>query len=948
MDAQTSPAERWEEDAATVTSPPGAELPQNLPAPLTSFIGRRRELGELSRLIAEERLVTLTGTGGCGKTRLAVEAASEVLEGFPDGAWWVELAPLAEEELVGAAIAETLGVRPLPGMSELQAVGAYLASRRALIVLDNCEHLLEACAEAVEALLKAAPNLVVLGTSRAPLGAGGETEWRVPSLSLPGDREPEEVLAGSAVADGASDAVALFTERALAARPDLALSADDAEHVAAICTELDGLPLAIELAAARVRILSVAQIAAGLSDRFRLLSGGPRTATPRLQAIRASVEWSHELLSDAERALLRRLAVFAGGATLEAVDQICAGDGIEPEAVLDLLASLVEQSLVIAEERDRGVRYRLLETVRQYGLEQLADAGEEESTRARHRDYFLALAEEAGPQLETGRQPEFLELLDPEASNLAAAIDCAIQADPRLALRFCASLYKWWAARGRYAEAELAYSRTLEAAGGDEPALTALALRGRTYVAVQAGEYEASVGYATEALALAEEVGHTATAARARIELGGALQFPNPAAGRAEMARGAELARESGDDWAFVHAKGTIAGTYLWQSDWVRGAAANDEVAELAEKVGDSFHVAKRWFNAGWLAVFTGTVPEARESIARAQQAAVVAGDNIMEGLAGVMAGLVDVREGQAERALAHLNDQLELALKLGSGGAVPFLLGMIAWAELASGNPEEAREKLEGVLQLVEGSVLFSTAWSLWMLADARRLLKDDDAEATAARAEASAVQLGNTLFSAGARVTQGRLAAGRGEWTHARQHALTALDVCVQGGHLTYLPGCVDALAEVAAGLEAHEDAVRLFAAAERARTEISVARVPPEDEHWAAIDAKLREALAPEDYETAHAEGAELGIDDAVEWARRARGPRKRPAGGWESLTPTEVKVAELVAEGLTNPQVAERMFVSPGTVKTHLSHIFRKLDVHSRSELSARAGERKTTG
>ena len=301
-------------------------LANSLPVQLSSFVGREAELAELERLLEGERLLTLTGAGGCGKTRLALQAASEVLERFPDGVWWVDLAPLAEEELVGAAIAKALGVRPLPGMTELQACGAYLASRRALLAVDNCEHLPAACAGAVEALLKAAPGLVVLATSRAPLGADGETDWRVPSLSLPrceaADSDGE--LAGS-------DAVALFVERARNARPGFELSKDNADSVAGVCRELDGLPLAIELAAARLRMLSVEQISTGLADRFRLLRGGPRTATERLRTLRASVDWSHELLSADEQILLRRLAVFAGGFTLEAVERVCSGDGVERE-----------------------------------------------------------------------------------------------------------------------------------------------------------------------------------------------------------------------------------------------------------------------------------------------------------------------------------------------------------------------------------------------------------------------------------------------------------------------------------------------------------------------------------------------------------------------------------------------------------------------------------------
>ncbi len=916
-------------------------LPNNLPVQLSSFIGRKRELREVGRLLSDHRLITLTGAGGCGKTRLAVQAASETLERFPDGAWWVELAPLADERLVGAAIAEALGIRPLPGMTELQAAGAHLASRQALVILDNCEHLAQACAKAAEALLGAAPQVAVLATSRAPLAVSGETEWRVPSLSLPGtgDGEQEEALAGSAEANGASDAVALFTERA-GARSELGLSAEDAASVATICNELDGLPLAIELAAARVRILSVKQIADGLSDRFRLLSGGPRTATPRLKTIRASVDWSHELLSDQERVLLRRLAVFAGGVTLEAVDEVCVDDGLEREAVLDLLASLVDQSLVLAEERDSAVRYRLLETVRQYGLERLAEAGEEETLRARHRDAFLALAEEAGPQLETGAQREWLDLLDPEAANLAAAIDYALASDPPLALRFCAALRGWWRARGRFAEAELAHSSSLEACGNAEPALRARAFESRADIALWVGQFDAAEAHATEALALAEEVGDQGTAARARRDLGNALAFTNPPAARAELVRAVELARAAGDDRALVLAKQSAVLAYMFQGEHAQATSANEEVAALADRLGDPLQIARRWAWGAVMAQFDGRFAEARDALERLRAAVADTGEPVFEAHADAIEGLVDAWQGEPERPLERLPGRLERALRLGAGNPVPYLLLAIAFAEVAAGRPERARDQLEGLVALVAQRGPTLTPWALSLLAEARRLLADADAEATALEAQASAERLGgNRLFETRARLTLGRLAAAREDWSGAQQHALAHLDACVEGGHATYVPGCLDALAEVAAGLGADEDAVRMFAAAERARAEIGAVRVPAEDEHWATIDRELREALGDDAYEAASAQGAELSTDDALEWARRARGPRRRPRGGWASLTPTEAKVAELAAEGLTNPEIGERMFVSRATVKTHLAHIFRKLDVHNRAELAA---------
>ena len=925
--------------------PPTSEaFPTGLPTALSSFVGRQHELAELREAIAATRLLTLTGPGGCGKTRLGIELASGVADRFPDGVWWVDLAPLVEERLVAATVAEVLEVRPLPGFTELQALCAYLASRQALIVLDNCEHLLRACAELAEALHQAGPHAIVLATSRAPLGAVGETEWRVPSLSLPGivNEEGEDSLAGSGGADGGSDAVALFMERALVARPDLVPSTDDADHVATICTELDGLPLAIELAAARVRILSVAQIAAGLSDRFRLLSGGPSTAAPRLKAIRASVEWSHELLSAAERALLRRVAVFAGGFTLEAVDDVCAGDGIEHEAVLDLLASLVDQSLLIAEQRDREVRYRLLETVRQYGLERLAGAGEEKTFRARHRDHFLALAEKSAPGFETDRQRVMVELLNPEAANLAAALDYSLATDPPLALRLCAALAPWWDASGRFSEAELAHPRSLDACADGEPELRARVFQRRAATAIATADYEAAEAHAMEALALTED---KEVAARARCCLGEVRQEANPREGRSELKRAADLARKSGDDWALVWAGQLIALSYYFQSDHEQCARANDEVADLAERLGDPFQVARRWVWVGWMAYTDGRFADARE--ASAQIRAVLEGlgeEAIMSAMGEVGVAFSDVWQGEPERALQHLHSELDRALKRGAGLAVMVLLLSIAFAELAVGRTEQARDRLESVVSLIEGRFAYARATALFMLAEARRLLGADAAEPTAIEARATAERIDNRLWATGARLILGRMAAARGEWTAAREHALAHLDACVEGGHLTFVPGCLDALAEVAAGLQAHEDAVRLFAAADRARAEIGIVRVPPEESHWAAIHVRLGEALGSDAYEAARREGAGLTVDDALEWARRARGPRRRPPSGWDSLTPTELRVVELVAEGLTNPQIGERMFISKATVKTHLAHIFKKLDVNRRSELGAQAAGR----
>jgi DNA-binding CsgD family transcriptional regulator len=639
--------------------------------------------------------------------------------------------------------------------------------------------------------------------------------------------------------------------------------------------------------------------------------------------------------------------VFAGGFTLEAVEEVCVGEGIDRDLVLDLLAALVDQSLVVAAGDQRGVRYRLLETVRQYGLERLASAGEDHPVRDRHRDFYLALAERAGPLLETGRQRDWLERLDPEAGNLAVAIDRALETAPTLTLRFCAAQYRWRCARGRFAEAELAFSSSLEACGEREPGLRARVLQGRAYTAVWAGDFEAADVHATEALALAGEVGDDGTAARARCHLGTALLWANPRAARAELARAAELALEAADDWALITAGQITAATYVYQGDHAHAARANEEIAALAERQGDPFQRARRWLWVAWMSMHDGRFAEARDGIERLRAALGGIGEPVLEAFADTWMGFVELWQGEPERALKRLQGRLEQTLRLGAGAAVPPLISVIAWAELAIGRPEQARDRLEALVPLIEGRDNFVTSWALLQLGEAQRLLADVAAEATALRAQASAEQLGNHLIAAAARQTLGRLAAARGDWAAAKQHALAHLDACAEGGHATYIPDSLDVLGEIAAGLGSDRDAVRLFAAAKRARAEIGVIRFLPQEEHWAAIDGQLRDALRPDAYQAARAEGAELTIEDALEWARRARGPRRRPAGGWASLTPTEHKVAELVAQGLTNPQIGERMFISKATVKTHLAHIFTKLDVHSRAELTARAAEQATS-
>src|SRR5918912_25551 len=350
--------------------------PYNLPSALSSFVGREEELTEVKRLLEHNRLLTLTGSGGCGKTRLALAAASEVVEGFEDGVWMVELASLAEPSLVPQAVASTLGVRERPGSSLNEALSDYLRTRKLLLILDNCEHLIEACAELAEAWLHSCPGLRLLATSREALGITGEIAWPVPSLSLPDLRRLPDIESLYRY-----ESARLFVERTAAVRPNFTLTQQNAPAVAQVCYRLDGIPLAIELAAARMKVLSVEEISGRLGDSFGLLAAGSRTALPRQRTLHATMDWSHELLGRKERVLFRRLSVFASGFTLEAAESVCAGEELQRDEVLELLSGLVDKSLVVAQDPDGTARYRLLETIRQYGREKLEEAGEGERVR---------------------------------------------------------------------------------------------------------------------------------------------------------------------------------------------------------------------------------------------------------------------------------------------------------------------------------------------------------------------------------------------------------------------------------------------------------------------------------------------------------------------------------------------------------------------------------------
>ncbi|HEY3062211.1 MAG TPA: tetratricopeptide repeat protein [Chloroflexota bacterium] len=471
------------------------ELPHNLPAPLSSFIGRAREIDDAKQLLATARLLTLVGAGGIGKTRLALEVCADLVRDYPEGVWLVELASLADAELVPQAVASVLGVPEEPGQGLVMTLAKTLRRQRLLLVLDNCEHLIDACARLVEQLLKACPDLRVLATSREAFEIPGEIAWSVPPLS------PDE-------------AEKLFVIRASVTQPAFVLRAADAPTLAEICRRLDGMPLAIELAAARVKVLGLDQILTRLEDRFRLLTGASRTAPARHQSLRGAIEWSFGLLSDPERELFAQLSVFAGGWTPEAAEAISSN---VDESVLDLLARLVEKSFVVVEQTaEASVRHRLLETLREFAREQLATTEALSQTRARHAAFYLSLAEQAVPEIAGPDQARWLDRLEVERDNLRAVFEWSIEhADGEAAARLGASLWRFWERRGYFTEGRAWLERALERAHTAPPAVRTAALHGAGHLAWRQRDLDSAERLHTAALVLGRAEGDGAAVARA-------------------------------------------------------------------------------------------------------------------------------------------------------------------------------------------------------------------------------------------------------------------------------------------------------------------------------------------------------------------------------------------------------------------------------------------------
>ena len=562
----------------------GGGWPAGLPLPLTRLVGRERERAEIARLLGASRLVTLTGAGGVGKTRLAVEVASAVAADFADGVVLVELSAVADDALVAVAVARGLGVedRAVTGIEE--RLIRVLSSQRRLLVLDNCEHLRAGCADLVVTLLGSCPAVVVLATSRERLGMPGEVTWRVPSLSFPW---PEHPLEPQAVAT--FEAVALFAERARAACPGLRVGASEMAAIGSICFRLDGIPLALELAAARAGALSLGEIADRLTGRFGLLAGGSGAGPARHQTLRASLEWSYQLLSEPERVLFGRLGVFAGGWTLDAAEEVCSAHPLAAEQIAELLAGLADKSLVQADVAGQGSRYRLLEVIRAFAGERLAEVGELEELRGRHAEHYAGLAERSAPLLLGPGQSACADRLDQETGNLRAARAWCGEdlARAGTALRLAAGLWEYWHIRGHLAEGTAWLDEALAAGGGPERARSA-AMMGLGVLASLQGDHARAVDSFTRSIESSRAAGDRHGEARASTFLGNARALSgDPSAAAAAYARGLAISRELGDTWLEAHALFLFGWAGVLSGDAVNASSQIAAAARLFEQVGD-------------------------------------------------------------------------------------------------------------------------------------------------------------------------------------------------------------------------------------------------------------------------------------------------------------------------------------------------------------------------
>ena len=916
--------------------------PVGLPVAVSSLVGRERERVEVAELVAATRLVTLTGSGGCGKTRLALEVAHDAAPRFEHGAWWVELSQVGDPDGVAQTHADAVGVREEPGRTLLDKLVDRLGAWHGLVVVDNCEHVVATCADLVGELLRSCPSVTVLATSREPLAIDGETTWEVPPLAVP---DPQ---AASAEVVAAADAVALFETRARQVRPDFAVTDDNALVVSQICRRLDGIPLAIELAAARLRVLSVAQVASGLSDRFRFLTSGRRGTSSRQATLEASVQWSFGLLADAERLALARLSVFVGSFDLEAAQAVVAGSDIDESQVLDLVAALAVRSLLQVGEHDGRARYRLLETIRAFALDRLAELDDPTRVRDRHLAFHVGLAGRAGTGLGGPDAATWNARLAADLADLRAAMAWAVDSDrPVAVLDIAEPTRRFWFDRSRYAEME----RWLRAAV-DAPGTTDT---DRARGLVTASLVIGASGHATMAHDLADR----------------AVSVARTLEGQDTLALGLVLRALEGL-WSGLAGSEAIA-------------ADTDEAVALAERLEDDDTRAIVLAFAGLTACDGLSIGDGVKLLEQTLAVCQAAGVGFTRPAAHTQLGAYLLLSGELDRARNHTQQGIARARRIDRPGWEAFALAQLATADLFAGDLDAAAEQLADAEALLRARSPSPNVFELYVgrLTSllACRSGEIDKAHRAAEALGRAARERGVRWFEASATWLLGLVAlaeqrpeAAREHLERCRQlsvdprypftlgraliglarlgddpyqaweHAHEGLEVLADFGDRLGVAEALETVADLAAARDQPDQALRLLAGVQRFHDDTGLARFPIDAERVERYTIAARTQLDPADAEACWAEGVQLTLDEAVAYARRGRGERGRPQVGWAALTPTERQIVRLVAEGHTNAEISGRLFVSVHTVKKHLSHVYAKVGLGGRSELVAEAARR----
>jgi predicted ATPase/DNA-binding CsgD family transcriptional regulator len=916
-----------------------------MPVGVAAFIGRERERAAVCDLVADMRVVTLTGSGGCGKTCLAVVVAGDVAPRFPDEACWVDLQGVSDPAMVTAAVGAAVGVHERTEQALVDALTERLRTRHLLVVLDNCEHLVAACAALVAELSRACPRLHVLATSREPLAIGGETTFEVAPLQVPGpDTRSADTVA-------ATEAARLFEVRARQVRTDFRIDEDNAPAVAEICRRLDGIPLAIELAAARVRVLAPDQIVAGLSDRFRLLTGGVRGAPARQQTLEASLDWSYDLLADAQRLALARLSVFAGSFELDAAEAVVGADGIDGDDVLDLVAGLVERSLLQVSQGQGRARYRLLETIRVYARQRLSELDDPDRVRGRHLEFYVGLAGRAQAGLTGGAPEPWMVRLDADLDDLRAAMDwAAATRELRGLVGITEPIVRFWFDRGLSGEVHRRLHDAADAPGTPDVErvrgwLTAAAL------ALAGSEPASAYRSASKAVdaSRATDVGGARALALGQRAYSGALSgLSTSEQVDADVEEAVQHAQRCGDAPTHAYVLAFAAAAMFISRTIDAGCRLYEQAVEVCEANELAFQLPAAHASLAEWQVWSGRLDRTRRHARRGIDLSRQVGRPGWEasGLTGLgAAAVLQGDHGQAQ----HWLSQAQAVLRRHGLEGTQYDMHLRPWLALSgyvSGDLETARAVAEAIVRTGRGGGSrwdeSIGEWLLGVLAHVEERHHDARAHLAASRALSTdpriPLPLGRSLLGLA------ELANQDGDLDEAWELAHEGLEVLDGHGDRVGAAAALAAIADLALAMGEPERSLRLLAASERFHVDTGIERFPLEADRFGRAREAAHAALADADATACWEAGGKLSLTEAVAYARRGRGRRQRPRVGWASLTPVERDVVGLVAQGHTNGEIGQRLFMSVNTVKKHLSRVYAKVDVEGRADLAAEVARR----